>query len=130
MEDHTSDWLGVVFISELGQTVNACSKVFTRDIYGDHVVSCAGMIGIKHRHNIVCDTLVEICFWSRISVGKEVGIGLGGGYLTRSSPLTQTGMVNFVPGRAMIDATHRKQVNYEAKCANIGYGFHLLCLGN
>ncbi|GKB80687.1 hypothetical protein Tco_0947582, partial [Tanacetum coccineum] len=27
------------------------------------------------------------------------------------------------PGRAVIDAAHRKRVKYEAKCANIGYGF-------
>ncbi|GJU29227.1 hypothetical protein Tco_1172816 [Tanacetum coccineum] len=43
--------------------------------------------------------------------------------LTGSSPLTHTGMVDFVPGRAVIDAAHRKRVKYEAKCANIGYGF-------
>jgi hypothetical protein len=43
--------------------------------------------------------------------------------LTGSSLLTQTGMVDFVPGRAVIDATQRKRVKYEAKCANIGYGF-------
>ncbi|GJT05704.1 putative reverse transcriptase domain-containing protein [Tanacetum coccineum] len=172
MEDHTSDWLRVVPISGLGQTMNgktyrcvlcyrlgvplfsvskpcsACSKVFTRDIYGDHAVSCAGIIGIKHRHNVVRDTLVDICFRSGISAGKEVDIGLGGGCdkllrladmllyswderldvcvdLTGSSPLTQTGMVNFVPGRAVIDAAHRKRVKYEAKCADIGYGFLL-----
>ncbi|GJU20705.1 hypothetical protein Tco_1154047 [Tanacetum coccineum] len=170
MEDHTSDWLRVVPISGLGQTMNgktyrcvlcyrlgvplfsvskpcsACSKVFTGDIYGDHAVSCAGIIGIKHRHNVVRDTLVDICFRSGISAGKEVDIGLGGGCdkplrpadmllyswdkgldvcvdLTGSSPLTQTGMVDFVPGRAVIDAAHRKRVKYEAKCANIGYGF-------
>nr|GEV69618.1 hypothetical protein [Tanacetum cinerariifolium] len=40
-----------------------------------------------------------------------------------SSPLTQTGMVDFMSGRAVIDATHHKWVKYEAKCANIGYGF-------
>ncbi|GKG03581.1 hypothetical protein Tco_0311217, partial [Tanacetum coccineum] len=39
------------------------------------------------------------------------------------SPLTQTRMVDFVPGCAVIDAAHRKRVKYEAKCANIGYGF-------
>ncbi|GKF17089.1 hypothetical protein Tco_0062007 [Tanacetum coccineum] len=39
--------------------------------------------------------------------------------LTVSSPLTQTSMVDFVPGRA---AT-RKRVKYEAKCVYIGYGF-------
>nr|GEY30273.1 reverse transcriptase [Tanacetum cinerariifolium] len=43
--------------------------------------------------------------------------------LTWYSPLTQTGMVDFVPGRAVIDAAHCKRVKYEAKCANIGYGF-------
>ncbi|GJR24889.1 hypothetical protein Tco_0973416 [Tanacetum coccineum] len=81
-----------------------------------------------------------------ISVGKEVDIGLGGGCdkplrlanmllysrdegldvcldLTWSSPLTHTGMVDFVPGRAMIEATHCKQVKHEAKCADIEYGF-------
>nr|GEZ67705.1 hypothetical protein [Tanacetum cinerariifolium] len=102
-EDHTSDWLRVVSISGLGQTMNgkthrsvlcyrlgfslvsaskpclACSKVFTGDIYEDHVVSCVGIIGIKHRHNAVRDTLVDICFRSGISAGKEIDIGLGGG---------------------------------------------------
>ncbi|GKD54315.1 putative reverse transcriptase domain-containing protein, partial [Tanacetum coccineum] len=70
-EDHTSDWLRVVPISGLGQTMNgrtyrcvlcyrlgvplfsvpklcsACSKIFADDIFGDHVVSCAGIVGIK-----------------------------------------------------------------------------------
>nr|GEY02347.1 hypothetical protein [Tanacetum cinerariifolium] len=47
MEDHTSDWLRVFPIFGLGQTMNACSKVFTENIYGDHVISCVG---------IICDT--------------------------------------------------------------------------
>ncbi|GJW44289.1 hypothetical protein Tco_0073088 [Tanacetum coccineum] len=170
MEDHTSDWLRVVPISGLGQSMNgrtyqcvlcyrlsvplfnvpkpcsACSRVFVADIYGDHVVSCAGIIGIKHRHNIVRDTLVDICFWSAILAGKEVDIGLGGGRdkplrpadmllyswdggldvcvdLTGLSSLTQTGMIDFAPGRAMIEAAQRKCVKYEAKCADIGYSF-------
>nr|GFA22755.1 hypothetical protein [Tanacetum cinerariifolium] len=126
--DHTSDWLRVVPIYGLGQTMNSktyrgvlcnrlgvplfsvskscstCSKVFARDIYEDHAISCAGIIGIKHRHNVVRDTLVDIYFRSGISAGKEVDIGLGGGW---SLPLTQTGMVDFVPSRAVIDAAHR-----------------------
>ncbi|GKG23764.1 hypothetical protein Tco_0391800, partial [Tanacetum coccineum] len=40
-----------------------------------------------------------------------------------SSPLTQTGMIDFVLGRAVIDVAQRKSVKYEAKCAEIGYGF-------
>ncbi|GJV25984.1 hypothetical protein Tco_1378679 [Tanacetum coccineum] len=149
-EEHTSDWLRVVPISGLGQTMNgktyrcvlcyrlgvplfsvskpcsACSKVFTGDVYGDHAVSCAGVIGI--------------------SAGKEVDIGLSGDGdkalrhadillyswdggldvcvdLTGSSPLTRTGMTDFAPGRAVIDAAQRKRGKYLDKCAVIGYGF-------
>ncbi|GKF03500.1 hypothetical protein Tco_0030423, partial [Tanacetum coccineum] len=40
-----------------------------------------------------------------------------------SSPLTQTGMVDFVPGRAVLVAAQRKRAKYETKCADIGYGF-------
>ncbi|GJV54757.1 hypothetical protein Tco_1455762 [Tanacetum coccineum] len=170
MEDHTYDWLRVVPISVLGQTMNGktyrcvlcyrlgvplfsvskpcstCSRVFVRDIYEDHAVLCTGIIGIKHRHNVVRDTLVDICFRSGISACKEVDIGLSNGRdktlrladmflyswdkgldvcvdLTRSSPLAQTGMADFEPGRAVIDAAKRKRVKYEAKCVNIGYGF-------
>ena len=92
------------------------------------------------------DTLVDICSRSGVSARKEVDIGLGGEReqvlrpanvllyswdggqdvcvdLTGSSPLTQTGMIDFVPGRVVIDAAKRKRIKYEAKCANIGYGF-------
>nr|GEY79748.1 hypothetical protein [Tanacetum cinerariifolium] len=86
-EDHTSEWLRTILISGLGQTMNGktyrcvlcyrlgillffgskpCSRVFAGDIYGDHVVSYAGIIGIKHRHNFVRDTLVDICYRSGI----------------------------------------------------------------
>ncbi|CAO2817753.1 unnamed protein product [Amaranthus hypochondriacus] len=79
--DHTFAWLRAVPISGLGQTMNpntyrcvlcyrmgvplfsistpcsTCSRVFTGDIFGDHMVSCVGIVGIKHRHNVVRDTL-------------------------------------------------------------------------
>nr|GEX07296.1 hypothetical protein [Tanacetum cinerariifolium] len=86
---------------------------------------------------------------SGISAGKEVDIGLGGGCekvlrpanmllyswdsgfdvcvdLTGSSPLTQTGMADFMSGWAVIDVAQRKRGKYMAKCAAIGYMF---CLG-
>ncbi|GKF25743.1 hypothetical protein Tco_0081637, partial [Tanacetum coccineum] len=101
--------------------------------YGDHVVLCAGIIGIRHRHDIVRNTLVDICFRSRISVGKEVDIRLCGGQdkslrpadmllytrdkgidvyvdLTGSSPLTQTGIVDFVSGCAKDAVTLLKRI--------------------
>ncbi|GKF45327.1 hypothetical protein Tco_0131879, partial [Tanacetum coccineum] len=40
-----------------------------------------------------------------------------------SLPMTQAGLTDFVPGRAVSDAAHRKRVKYEVKCADIGYGF-------
>ncbi|GKF32729.1 hypothetical protein Tco_0102527, partial [Tanacetum coccineum] len=97
---------------------SACSRVFSGDIYGDHDVLCAGIIGIKHRHNSVRDTLVDICYRSRISACLDVRVDLTG-----SSPLTQTGMADFVLVRAVIDDAQRKRAKYMAKCAAIGYGF-------
>lgn len=137
--------LGIPLFS-MQMPCSACSRVFSGDVYGDHVVSCVGLIVIKHRHNIVRDTLVDICTPSGISVWKEVDIGLRGENdtclrpadmllyswdmgldvcvdLTGSSPLTQTGMVDFVPGHAVTEAAQRKRVKYEAKCTDIGYGF-------
>nr|GEU99697.1 hypothetical protein [Tanacetum cinerariifolium] len=97
----------------------AYSRVFAGDIYRDHDVSCADIIAIKHRHNIVRDTLIDVCYRLGISVRKKVNIGLDGGSdkplrpadmllysrdggldvcvdLTGSSPLTQTTMADFV----------------------------------
>ncbi|GJU65574.1 hypothetical protein Tco_1247409 [Tanacetum coccineum] len=137
--------LGILLFS-ISKPCSACSRVFAGNIYGDHVVLCAGIIGFKHRHNVVCDTLVDLCYRSGILTGKEVDIGLEDGYdkplrpadmllyswvggldvymdLTGSSPLSQTGMVDFAHGRTMIDAAQRKRFSYEAKCAIIGYRF-------
>jgi hypothetical protein len=168
--DHTSAWLRAVPISGLGQIMNAktyrcvlcyrlgvplfsastpcsaCSRVFPGDIFGDHAVSCAGIVGIKHRHNVVRDTLVDVCYRSGISARKEVDIGLSGGNgdalrpadvllyswdrgrdvcvdLTGSSPLTQSRLSDFIPGRVVADAAQRKRDKYEARCQAIGYGF-------
>ncbi|GJX36969.1 hypothetical protein Tco_0250272, partial [Tanacetum coccineum] len=82
-EDHTSDWLRTVPIFGLVQTMNG-------DIYRDHDVSCTGIIGIKHCHNAVRDTLVDICYHFGISSGKEVDIGLDGG---RDKPLSPADML-------------------------------------
>nr|GFB00164.1 hypothetical protein [Tanacetum cinerariifolium] len=102
-EDYTLGWHRAVPISGLGQTMNgktyrcvlcyrlgiplfsvsepclACLRVFAEDIYGDHAVSCAGSNGIKHCHNILRDTPVDVCFRLRISADKKVDIWMGGG---------------------------------------------------
>ncbi|GKA43472.1 hypothetical protein Tco_0736196, partial [Tanacetum coccineum] len=111
------DDVGVPLFS-VSKPCSACSRVFIEDIYGDHAISS----------------------------GKEVDIGLDGGHdkklhpadmllyswdggldvcvdLTGSSPLTQTGMSDFAPGRAVTDAAQRKRGKYMTKCADIRYGF-------
>ncbi|XP_074302946.1 uncharacterized protein LOC141637286 [Silene latifolia] len=145
---HSSDWLRAFPISGLGQTMNGrtyrsvlsyhlgvplfsvsrpcpvCSRVFDGDIYGDHLVSCAGTVGVKHRHNLIRDTLLDICYRSGISVCREVDIGLVDGHgsslhptdlllyywdmghdvcvdLMGSFPLSQTGLSDFLSGRVV-----------------------------
>nr|XP_043633015.1 disease resistance protein Roq1-like [Erigeron canadensis] len=100
----------------------------------------------QHRHNLVRDTLLDICSRSGVSARREVDIGLRGDRdiplrpadmllyswdggldvcvdLTGSSPLTQTSMVDFMPGSAVVDVAQRKRAKYKSKCADIGYGF-------
>nr|GEX93077.1 hypothetical protein [Tanacetum cinerariifolium] len=77
-------------LDDSSMVIEACFKVYAGDIYGDHVVSCASIIGIKHRHNIVRDTLVDIFYWSGIPTGKEIDIGLEEGC---DKPLRPTDML-------------------------------------
>ncbi|KAL6557393.1 hypothetical protein OROMI_017743 [Orobanche minor] len=105
-----------------------------------------GMVGIKHIHNLVRDTLLDVCFRSGISAGNEVDISLRDGRdrplrpadlllyawdrgwdvyvdLTGSSPLTRSGMLDFVPGQVVAEAAKCKGVKYRDLCAAKGYGF-------
>ncbi|KAL6528974.1 hypothetical protein OROMI_028860 [Orobanche minor] len=84
------------------------------------------------------DTLVDIWYRSGISTRKEVDIGRSGRNdcalwdrgrdvcidLTGSSPLTQSGLSDFIPGWVVTDAANHKRVKYETGCRAIGYGFH------
>nr|GEV33120.1 hypothetical protein [Tanacetum cinerariifolium] len=108
---------------------SACSKVFTGDYYGDHAVSCDDIFGIKHKHNAVCDTLVDICFRSGISTGKEVDIGLGGGC---DKALRHADMLlySWDGGLDVCDVVQRKRGKYMAKCADIGYWFLPFCFSS
>nr|GEV37289.1 aminopeptidase M1-like isoform X2 [Tanacetum cinerariifolium] len=40
------------------------------EIFMETMMYRAGIICIKHHHNVVRDTLVDICYWSRISAGE------------------------------------------------------------
>ncbi|GKD45222.1 hypothetical protein Tco_1269867 [Tanacetum coccineum] len=137
-EDHTSDWLRTVPIYGLGQTMNG---IFMETM----LYRVLGLLVL----NIVITLCVIPLLTYVIVLGFQLARKLISGWmgrdkslrpanmllyswdggvdvcvdLTRSSPLTQTGMVDFVPGRAVIDAAQRKRGKYTAKCAAIGYGF-------
>ncbi|GKD49636.1 hypothetical protein Tco_1278612 [Tanacetum coccineum] len=51
------------------------------------------------------------------AIAKEVGAQIV------SRPPSNFLLIDFVPGRAVSDAEHRKRVKYVVKCADIGYGF-------
>ncbi|GKD89874.1 putative reverse transcriptase domain-containing protein, partial [Tanacetum coccineum] len=120
---------------------SACSRVFAGDTYDDHAVSCAGIVPFHKNLQTPYPA-------TSAPSGKEVDIGLDGGRdkplrpadmllyswdggfdiyvdLTCSSPLTQTGMIDFVQGHAVIEVAQCKCVKYKDKCADVGYGFLL-----
>ncbi|GKB53479.1 hypothetical protein Tco_0904232, partial [Tanacetum coccineum] len=117
MEDHTSDWLCVVPISRLGQTMNGSLLEIFMETKLYHVPSLKkvdiGLDGGRDKPLRPADMLLYS--WDR---GLDVCLDFTG-----LSLLTQTGLTDFVPGRAVSDAAHRKLVKYEAKCADIGYDF-------
>nr|GEY29579.1 reverse transcriptase domain-containing protein [Tanacetum cinerariifolium] len=84
---------------------------------------------IKDRLKVTCDRQKSYVDKRRkpleLSVGDYVFLKVLDvcANLTVSSPLTRTGMADFVPSRAVIDAAQRKHGKYMAKCAAIGYGF-------
>ncbi|GJV26568.1 hypothetical protein Tco_1379263 [Tanacetum coccineum] len=74
-EDHTSDWLRVVPISGLGQTMNGktyrCVLCYRLGVPLFSVSKPLDIITVR-------DTLLHLVLRSGISAGKEVDIGLGG----------------------------------------------------
>ncbi|GJZ89332.1 putative reverse transcriptase domain-containing protein, partial [Tanacetum coccineum] len=93
-----------------------CSRVFAGDIYGDHAVSSAGIIG-EGGDKPLRPTDMLLYLWDG---GLDVCVDVTG-----FSPLMQTAMVDSVPGRAVIDVVQHKRGKYMDRCAAIGYGFLL-----
>ncbi|GJV42931.1 type IV inositol polyphosphate 5-phosphatase 3 isoform X1 [Tanacetum coccineum] len=86
----------------------ACSRVFTSDIYGGHVVSCAAGKEVDSlgggRDKPFRPTNMLLNSWD---ICRDVCLDL-----TRASPLTQTRMIYFVPSRAVFEAAQRKRVKF------------------
>nr|GEU44543.1 putative reverse transcriptase domain-containing protein [Tanacetum cinerariifolium] len=133
------------FVSKL---CSACSRVFMRDIYGDHAYHVSVLLALNIGITLYAIPLSTFALgrgfrpvrklisglWQRRDKplrladmllyswdrGLDVYVDLTG-----LSPLTQTGMVDFVAGHEVTGATHHKRVKHETKCSDIGYGFLL-----
>ncbi|GJV21923.1 hypothetical protein Tco_1370943 [Tanacetum coccineum] len=125
MEDHTSDWLRKVSTSGLGQTMNGrtyrCMLCYRLGVPLFFILKpCSA-----------CWIFIENMLY-RVLVLLVLNIGITLYAIPLSTfvsdqdwvfALDANGMVDFVSGRAVIDVAQHKRVKYEAKCADIGYGF-------
>nr|GEW41480.1 auxilin-like protein [Tanacetum cinerariifolium] len=98
--------LGVSLFS-VSKPCLACSRVFTGDIYGDHVPLRKLILVWMRRMTTLRPPDMLLYSWD---IGLDVCVNL-----TESSPLVQTGTKNIVPGRAVIDMAHCKRVKYATK---------------
>ncbi|KAL8157996.1 hypothetical protein AgCh_002631 [Apium graveolens] len=58
-----------------GTTSSPAPKLMKMDQWGDHAVHCSSDVGVKFRHNLVRDILVDICSKVSVPVRKETPIG-------------------------------------------------------
>nr|GEW00056.1 putative reverse transcriptase domain-containing protein [Tanacetum cinerariifolium] len=116
------------------------------DQWGDHAVHCSSEVGVKFRHNLMYDILVDICSEVGIIVRKEDPIGFlseDGKDLrpadlllfnwlqgkdacldvTDISPFAGTGVNSWAPGLALHNAVEKKRRKYASICADNGYKF-------
>ncbi|GKC19416.1 hypothetical protein Tco_1021566 [Tanacetum coccineum] len=82
------------------------------DQWGDHAVHCSSEVGVKFRHNLVRDILVDICSktfcFSIGSKGKDAGLDV-----TCISPFAGMGASSWVPGVALHNAVEKKKRKYQ-----------------
>nr|GEV98996.1 putative reverse transcriptase domain-containing protein [Tanacetum cinerariifolium] len=166
---HVQDFLFTIPIDGLGQRMNhrqfrsvLCYRflvpMFTEcslcpscnahqmDQWGDHAVHCCSEVGVKFRHNLVRDILVDICSKVGIMVRKEAPMGflshdgkdlrpadlllfnwLQGKDVcldvTGIYPFAGTGANSWAPGVALHNAVEKKKRKYASICVNNGYKF-------
>ncbi|XP_026428642.1 uncharacterized protein LOC113324540 [Papaver somniferum] len=114
------------------------------DIFGDHAVHCANEVCLKFIHDLVHDTIADICYRVGLPARKEADLGLLSNNGTSLRPadilvynwdngrdvcLDVTIISPFAGsrtlelGQALKDAVIRKNTKYLEKCASQGYGF-------
>ncbi|GKD42816.1 hypothetical protein Tco_1267461 [Tanacetum coccineum] len=110
------------------------------------ILHCSSEVGVKFRHNLVRDILVDICFKVGIMVPKEAPMGFlskDGKDLrlvdlllfnwlqgkdacldvTDISPFVGTGASSWAPRVALNNVVKKKRRKYTSICANNGYKF-------
>nr|GEV09754.1 pentatricopeptide repeat (PPR) superfamily protein [Tanacetum cinerariifolium] len=125
MEEHTSGWLRVVPISRLGQTMIGRTYWLREDSktnnqnplsYEETDRSETLLSRTSFPFPLFC-TLIQ----SRSAACSRVfAWNIYGDHVvscTGSSPLTQTGMIDFLPRRTVTEASQPKRLKYEAKLA-------------
>ena len=115
-------------------------------IWGDHVVHCSSEVGVKFRHNLVWDMLVDIYCKSGVFVSKEEPLGFLSEAgkdvrpvnlllfnwfhgkdscvdVTRGSPFAGTKVSSWATSASLANAAERKRKKYTTKCEENGYKF-------
>ena len=116
------------------------------DKWEDHAVHCASEIGVKFRHNLVWDMLVDICCNAGISIRKEAPLGFYSEVrkdlrpadillfnwlhgkdacldVTGGSPFAGTKVTSWAPGASLANAVERNKKKYTSKSEENGYKF-------
>lgn len=116
------------------------------DQWGDHAVHCSSKVGVKFRHNLVRDILVDICSKAGIVVRKEAPMGFLSEDVkdlcpadlllfnwiqgkdacldvTCISPFAGMGATSFASGVALHNIVDKKMRKYASKCEDNEYKF-------
>ncbi|GJS54136.1 putative reverse transcriptase domain-containing protein [Tanacetum coccineum] len=166
---HAQDFLFTIPIDGLGQKMNhrqfrsvlcyrlaipmfsegsLCPSCNTHrmDQWGDHAVHCSSEVGVKFRHNLVRDILVDICSKVGIMVRKEAPMGFLSGDgkdlrpadlllfnwlqgkdacldVTCISPFAGMGATSCAPRVALHNAVEKKKKKYGSVCEENRYKF-------
>nr|GEX91107.1 CAAX amino terminal protease [Tanacetum cinerariifolium] len=101
--------LAIPMFSE-GSLCSSCN-VHQIDQWGDHAVHCSNDVGVKFRHNLVRDILVDICSKARIMVRKDAPMGflLEDGNDLRPALQTCMGANSWAHGVALHNAVEKKK---------------------
>ena len=106
---------------------------------GDNAVHYSSEVGVKFRHNLVRDMLVDICCRAGISVRKEAPVGFSSEarkdlrptdlllfnwlhgkdacvHVTGGSPFAGIGVSSWDPSVSLANAAKRKRKKYTTKC--------------